>query len=477
MEKYLFEDAPEDVVRSLAELRKFTEPFIREIASRFKKYGATILHANRPVTEPIGKTIPVFSHGFVGSNSGVSWAAKEWLTAENLNPGNHLQFAWASQELWGEIRDVVKKTAGNVLIMPSYCRPQHDELKELYGEKLVIASPSNYLSRRFGGDKRDMTGIYEEAGLIYPNTHNFTSVEEVGLYQTYANEFGKTIVIQATMGAGGLTNNGNRAIFFCVNKAEFEDAKEKLSGEGPVRVMKFFEGMSGNSSGLALPFGTFVSCRPSTKPCGKAEVNGFFGASAGNQWDNFFPQTATEEQYGQLVGVGNIMAKQGYYGIFGLDPIINISTGKVFNSEINARAQGPDEQREAGAIAAGVLSLYTMQLGYYLGIPEVMFPDTTMYNMVTQWLKIPAYLKIFAPHDFIAKNNINGDWRLVDGTEFVVCGGPNKGEKCSPAEGFNLAYLKFKNPDTKIFDVNGNFTNTALEAVRDVYSCVGVEVK
>ena len=481
MKQYFFLGAPlSDLFPVLEKVQRSTSKIRNFIQRSLIDFELLIGQGNRPDrihTHLVSSgVIPKFDYYFTGSKVGEENISFNWFEREMLDGKNeHTPYIWNSQKMWEQFFHLLNKNQGKkILVSSSAPRDQHKLLANY--SNVLFASPPPEVAVYFGDDKRKMYEIYSSLGLQY-EVINYASTEDVlNDYNFHSEQLhGKSLVVQATIGSGGVTENDKRALYFTDNEDEFHNSIENLRGEGPLRIMKKYDGIPSNTAALSLPLGTYISAIPSVKPCGVTEIGAKMGTSGGNQWDTRFPIDAIDSQFYQIKKVGEKMASSGYNGVFGLDPIMPFTqNGLVFNSEINARAQGPDSQRASSALAIGIPCLEEMQLAFYLGCPSELFPDPSDYNLITRWLKIPPYLKLFPKEDSFVKANFNGYWRFQNGTlirsdlkdaSFKITGAPRVGQKILRDSPDNFLYVKFIDVDTKIYTdgTNPRLTSNALE--------------
>lgn len=490
MKNYFFQGAPSSAHLALANVQR-TTPFIREsISQKLSSFDLLVGQGNRADrihTHLVNAGIlPKFDYYFAGSKIGEESIASKWYEREILDGNNNEQipYIWNSKVMWNEFFDLLSKNRDKkIFITSSAPREQHKELVNY--PNVLFASPTPDTAVYFGDDKRRMCEIYNLIGLSY-DALNYSQSEEVeNDYGVHSERLGSSsLVVQATRGSGGVTELDHQALYFVEEESEFKNALDKLRGEGPIRVMKKYNGVPSNTSALALEYGTFISAIPSTKPCGVSEFGTKPGTSGGNQWDLRFPEYAISSQFDQLQKVGAYMASKGYFGVFGLDPIMPLDdSGIVFNSEINARAQGPDSQRAAAAINAGIPCLEELQIAYYLGCPAELFPNVDDYNMVTRWLQIPPYIKLFAKEDSIVRTELNGYYKFIKGTlvrtskeisDFKITGAPKVGQRIFVDSPDNFLYVKFANANTQIYTSSHKpeLTQFAIDLVSSIYQVI-----
>jgi hypothetical protein len=491
---FFFPDAPSEQLFALLHKMQHNTKKMRSFVSQaIGQYNLRIGQGNRACrihSHLINEGIfPPFDYYFVGSSIGEENVSSNFIERMKLedNENPHTPYIWDSDEMWSLFFDLIEKNQDKKIFISSSA-PRKEHLRLADFTNVLFAAPFPTSSSYFGDDKRTMSEIYASVNLPY-EVCNLEKSEDAGTFSFYATEVFQTnsLVVQATKGSGGVTENSKRALFFVENEPQFLYALAELQGEGPVRIMRKYEGIPSNTSALTLPFGTYVSGRPSVKPCGLHAVGAQAGTSSGNQWDMRFSNGAIGSQLEQLVKVGSVMANAGYYGVFGLDPImpfVNNGNEYVFNSEINARAQGPDSQRARAALNLGLPCLEEMQIAFYLGCPAEYYPNPDEYNLITRWLRISPYLKLFPKKDQIVQNNLNGYFTFEHGALsrvssrelalFQITGAPEVGQKILRTSPDNFLYLKFTKNNTEIFteDKKPQLTTFAEEVVHEIYSII-----
>lgn len=492
MDKFFFPNAPMAQILAAVNQLKLQTKLIRQfIKNKIGEFDIVIGQGNRPDrlhTQFIDTgIITQFDYFFTGSKIGFEDISKNWFEREVVEGlTEQMPYIWDSPVMWQKFWELLNENRDKkILLISSAPRKEHANIFEY--KNITFTSPRSDLAVKFEYDKRKMQELYISIGIPY-DVYNYDSSEVVTKGYEFHSLMLDTsdLVIQATMGSGGVTMKSSiQALFFVNNPDEFQNALYKLRGEGPVRVMKRYGGVGSNSAALALPGRTYISGIPTVKPChGIPEVGTKSGTSPGNQWDQRFPGSAVNAQFEQLMKVGYEIAAQGFIGVFGLDPIMPLTEADtVFNSEINARSQGPDAQRAFAMHNLGIVSLEELQLAYYLGISDELFPSCDDYNLITRWLKIPPYLKLFAKEAKIVKKDLNGYWNFTEtGLQksdneqalFRITGAPRLGQKITVTSPDNFLYIKFLDNDFKIFtdDKEPGLTPQALEIVNHVYEII-----
>ena len=493
-ERKFFPGAPmHKIISRYEELVLKTNLLRAYIRDAQKKFDLTIGQGNRPDRLHVqlieNGALSPFDYFFTGSRFSFEHVAKNWIEREVLEElDEQYPYIWDSPLTWKKFWELLEQNKEKkILLITSAPRKEHSKLVDF--PNVLFASPTAEIASPFEFDKRIMSELYQSLGMSY-TALGYESAQDVSKgYAFHSQELkGTELVIQATQGSGGVTMKSSiRALFFVENETEFQDALRALEGEGPVRIMKKYEGVGSNSAALALPFGTFISGIPTVKPChGFPEIGVKPGTSPGNQWDERFPGWTIESQFEQLGKVGRKMANDGYNGVFGLDPVMPldpIRNGHVFNSEINARNQGPDPQRAFAINQIGLCSIEEMQLAYYLGCPVEYFPNVHDYNLITRWLRIPGYLKLFARVDHTVRRNLNGYYRFEndemkvvskEDAQFKITGAPAPCQKITVASPDNFLYVKFLDPNFKIFTEHATpeLTREAKIITETIYTLV-----
>lgn len=492
MDKFFFPNAPMAQISATLNHLKIQTKFLRQkIKEEIQKFDLIIAQGNRPdrlhVQLHENGLISKFDYFFTGSSFGFEDMSHNWIEREvEENLQEQTPYIWDSLLMWSKFWELLEANRDKkILLISSAPRKEHSRLRSF--PNITFASPTADVAAPFEFDKRIMKSIYQSFGVQYDAIEYESSISVTYGYEYHALMLDtQNLVVQATQGSGGVTAKSSKpALFFVSNNLEFQNAIAALRDEGPLRIMPKYEGIGSNTGALALPFGTFISGIPTIKPChGITELGTKPGTSPGNQWDaTRFPSWAIDSEFEQLQMVGNYMSQNGYAGTFGLDPVMPISgeNTQVFNSEINSRAQGPDSQRAFAVNRIGICSLEEIQLAFYLGINTDIFHYSEEYNLVTRWLRIPPYLKLFAKNRQTVKFDLNGYWYSQDKglnkcsmeeAKFKISGAPKPGQVIYQESPDNILYIKFFDPNFQIFndDIEPGLTPQALEIVEWIYA-------
>lgn len=182
-----------------------------------------------------------------------------------------------------------------------------------------------------------------------------------------------------------ISNEGMSGEGFLILNSQLE--KSRLNSND-YRITSFIQGaIPSNVGALALPWGTYISCPGSTKPC----IN---GTGIGNFWGNL-SNMIVEQQYEITKKIGDFLSNSGFFGVFGLDFLI--TDEKLYLIELNPRPQGPDLARGLALINAGLETLELMQYRFYKGDKKKSFISSKNFNQETRRIVPRPYFKTKLP--------------------------------------------------------------------------------
>ncbi|MGQ9633622.1 MAG: hypothetical protein ACUVXB_05190 [Bryobacteraceae bacterium] len=183
-------------------------------------------------------------------------------------------------------------------------------------------------------------------------------------YSDLASEFGARFVVQRDVDAAG---RGTRVI---ASEADRSRAAESLGGE-PVWVAPYAGSLSFNVNAVATGAGTLVSF-PSVQIVGQAALNSSASGHCGNDFT-----AAWSTRHGlldsireQTARIGGWLADQGYHGLFGLDFVVEESTGRACAVDLNPRWQGSTSLQAQAESRLSRLPLAAAELAWCFGLIE-----------------------------------------------------------------------------------------------------------
>lgn len=142
-------------------------------------------------------------------------------------------------------------------------------------------------------------------------------------------QYGAPVVVQFRRGWAG-----NRT-FFVREKEEFDKLKARFASQ-EAKVTEFIKGITLTNNACVTRQGVLVSA-PFLQITGVKELVSYPGASCGNQWGVRVEPKIQEKILLLTKKIGEVMRAFGYLGFFGLDFLIEDSTGRVYIGENNAR--------------------------------------------------------------------------------------------------------------------------------------------
>lgn len=231
----------------------------------------------------------------------------------------------------------------------------------------ILAKENNF---RLLGNSAETNRIFEDKVEFYKLCQNeginvpLGKIADLGVvsYEELASEYGQTLVVQFGRGWAG------NSTFFVNSETELEKLKQDF-GPLAVKISRFVSGKTVLNNAVIWGKQVLVS-PPALQVKSESCLTACPGGTGGRQWPADLT-TAQEEKIQTLtVKVGEIMAKQGYRGFFGLDFLIEESTGEVFLSENNARLTASVPFYTQLELAGGSFPLLGFHLLSFLNYPE-----------------------------------------------------------------------------------------------------------
>lgn len=176
-----------------------------------------------------------------------------------------------------------------------------------------------------------------------------------------AKRFELPFIIQFSLGWAGKTT-------FMINQEE--DFKKLLSRFPltPVKISKYIAGFTVLNNACIYKRKVFVS-PPAFQISGFSELSSNPFSTCGREWPAKFLTAEMEKTiYDLTLKIGEIMIKNGYKGLFGLDFIIDERNGKVILSENNARFTASTAFWTKMEIGENLTPLMAYHLAEFLGI-------------------------------------------------------------------------------------------------------------
>lgn len=189
------------------------------------------------------------------------------------------------------------------------------------------------------GNNADLNEEFENKIKFYHVTEKYlpkvTIPSIVGIlgklnYKDLSSKLGLPLVIQFGHGWAGKTT------FFIDNEKEFHGLSRQFS-QTNVKVSRKITGITILNNCCIYNDYIFVS-PAAIQLSGIRQLSSRPGVTCGRQWPaGFIEERQTKEILNISKKIGKIMQEKGFRGFFGLDFIIENSTGKIYLSEANAR--------------------------------------------------------------------------------------------------------------------------------------------
>jgi len=179
-----------------------------------------------------------------------------------------------------------------------------------------------------------------------------------------AKKYGEPLVIQFGRGWAGNTT------FFIKSEDEFSKLQKKF-GQMEVKMSKFIKGRTVLNNAVIFQKQIFVS-QPALQIKADKLLTATQAGTGGRRWPSGLGREEKEEISKITFSVGSLMAKLGYQGFFGLDFLLDHSSGEIFVSENNARLTASVPFYTKLELGAGGFPL----LGFHLlaFLPQVKLP-------------------------------------------------------------------------------------------------------
>jgi glutathione synthase/RimK-type ligase-like ATP-grasp enzyme len=190
-------------------------------------------------------------------------------------------------------------------------------------------------------------------------------------YSDLSSKFGNEFIVQFNRG-----HTGDGTIFVKDN-SEFNDLKSIFPNRD-VKISKFVDGIAYTINCCVGKTNTYVGGL-SYQITGIKELTNNLGGTVGNDW--YYREGITKDILSKIITystqIGELMRKEGYLGMFGLDLII--TADDVYIIEINARQPASIPMYTKMQITSEEVPLSLIHLMEYVGIDYDI--DSTEYNI------------------------------------------------------------------------------------------------
>lgn len=207
------------------------------------------------------------------------------------------------------------------------------------------------------------TEIGNRAGIAsVPNV--LAAVHSYALLREVAAGLGPDLVVQLPYGDSGTTT------FFISSESDFARHADAIAAQPAVKVMRRIRCQQATIEGCVTRRGTLVGPLL-TELVGVPELTPLPGGWCGNERVTGRPGPFSADVIGQaLAGVqaiGQELAALGYWGVFGLDYLIDLDSGELYLGEMNPRITGVSPLTSQAAMDAGLPPLLQLHLLEALG--------------------------------------------------------------------------------------------------------------
>lgn len=196
-------------------------------------------------------------------------------------------------------------------------------------------------------------------------------------YTEIAGKFSTPFVLQFGHGWAGKTT------FFIHGEEEFNILLEKFPHTN-VKISKFVEGFT-ILNNCCIYNGKILISSPAVQIDSIEQLCNKKGVTCGRQWPSkFISKDQIELIYKISQMIGNLMNKDGYRGFFGIDFLVEKSTGKVFASEVNARLTASAAFFTLLEIGLDTIPLMAYHLAEFIGVrlPERVNNDEVIGSQI-----------------------------------------------------------------------------------------------
>lgn len=179
-------------------------------------------------------------------------------------------------------------------------------------------------------------------------------------YNQLTKNFGSMYVLQFGHGWAGKTT------FFIKNEKEFTNLKEKFSFT-KVKVGKLVRGFTVLNNCCIYQDKIFVS-QPAIQIDKIAQLSDKPTVTCGRQWPVKFIDNKQNETISDISEtIGNLMREEGFRGFFGIDFLVEETTGKIYLSEVNPRLTASSAFYTLMEIEIDTIPLMAYHLAQFMG--------------------------------------------------------------------------------------------------------------
>lgn len=309
--------------------------------------------------------------------------------------------------------DHLRRSGGSLMFM--MFDPQIETLTQHLG--LTVAFPPAALRQQLD-NKVTTTRLADRAGI--PSVPNVLAhVDNYRTLRDVAHGLGPDLVIQLPYGDSGATT------FFISTETDFLSYANQIAEQPAVKVMKRIRCRQATIEGCVTRYGTLVGPLM-TEMIGFAELTPYPGGWCGNEVFGagasvaMSPAIRRQAQHATLA-LGEQLRQAGYWGVFGLDFLIDQDNGALYLGELNPRITGVTPLTSQTALAQDEAPLLLYHLLEWLGVAYTL--DIEQFNW--RWVEAEettTWSQLIIEHtaataEIMTQTPASGIWRLQsDGT-------------------------------------------------------------
>ena len=282
---------------------------------------------------------------------------------------------------------------------------------------LGVAFPSASL-RQHLDNKVTTTELANRAGV--PSVPNvLAQVDSYDTLRRVASDLGPDLVIQLPYGDSGATT------FFVSSEADFRAHAGQIAAEPAVKIMRRIRCRQTTIEGCVTRRGTLVGPLM-TEMIGFPELTPYGGGWCGNEVFGAGESTTLSPDVRRqartaTTAMGDELRREGYWGVFGLDFLIDQDTGALYLGEMNPRITGATLLTSLAAQDQAEVPLFVCHLLEWLGADYAL--EVEAFN--ARWgdaQRITSWSQLVIEHTGDEARTATqvpaaGIWRLVgDGT-------------------------------------------------------------
>lgn len=311
------------------------------------------------------------------------------------------------------VADYLRRSGGSVLFL--MFEPQTEALVRSLG--LTVAFPPATL-RQHLDNKVTTTRLADRAGI--PSVPNVLAhVDSYRTLRDVAHGLGPDLVVQLPYGDSGATT------FFISSEADFLSCANQIAEQPTVKIMKRIRCRQATIEGCVTRYGTLVGPLM-TEMIGFAELTPYPGGWCGNEvfgsGASLTMSPAVRRQAKQVtLAIGEQLRQAGYWGVFGLDLLIDQDNGALYLGELNPRITGVTPLTSQTAMDRGEVPLLLYHLLEWLGVAYTL--DVEQFNR--RWVdaeETTSWSQLIIEHtaaaaEIMTQAPASGLWRMQsDGT-------------------------------------------------------------